>query len=226
MAEVKTKSPAASETKKPAASVTKSPAASVTKKPAASETKKPQPKRENRLLVKYKKDVVPALMKKVGYKNTMAVPKFDKIIINIGLGKEKDDTKIFTNAVNEIGIIAGQKPVICKARKSISNFKLREGQRIGAKVTLRGAKMYEFMDKLISVALPRVRDFRGISPTSFDGKGNYALGIKEQLVFPEISYEKIDSLRGFDVIIVTTAKTNAEALALLTEMGFPFRAGK
>jgi large subunit ribosomal protein L5 len=177
----------------------------------------------NRLHVKYKKEVVPALMKSQGYKNINAVPRIDKVVINIGLGDCKDNTKSFQMAVDEIGLITGQKPIITLAKKSISNFKLREGQKIGAKVTLRGQRMYEFLDKLISIALPRVRDFRGISPKSFDQFGNYALGIKEQLVFPEISYEKIEKVRGFDIAIITTAKTSAESLALLTELGFPFR---
>jgi len=178
---------------------------------------------KNRLHEKYVKDVVPTMMTKWGFKNVMAVPKIDKVIINVGLGDVKDDTKKFQGAVEEIGLITGQKPVITKAKKSISNFKLRQGQRIGAKVTLRGQRMYEFLDKLISIALPRVRDFRGISTTSFDKNGNYALGIKEQLVFPEISYEKVDKVRGFDICIVTTAKNQADALVLLKEMGFPFR---
>lgn len=177
----------------------------------------------NRLHTKYVKEVIPALMKKNGFKNVNAVPKIDKVIINICLGDCKDNTKSFTAAVEEIGLITGQKPVVTKAKKSISNFKLREGQRLGAKVTLRGQHMYEFLDKLISVALPRVRDFQGISPKSFDKFGNYALGIKEQLVFPEISYEKIEKVRGFDVCIVTTAKNTEHSLALLTEMGFPFK---
>ena len=192
-------------------------------KPAVAK-KAPKGGVKNRLLNKYVKEVVPTMMKSYGYKNINAVPKIDKVVINIGLGDCKDNTKSFTAAVDEIAQITGQKPVITKAKKSISNFKLREGQRIGAKVTLRGQRMYEFLDKLISIALPRVRDFRGISPKSFDQFGNYALGIKEQLVFPEISYEKIEKVRGFDVIIVTTAKAKADALVLLKELGFPFRA--
>lgn len=178
----------------------------------------------NRLYLDYKKRVIPALMKNNGFKNVNAVPRIDKVVINISLGDVKDNTKSFQGAVDEIAMITGQKPLITKAKKSISNFKLREGQKIGAKVTLRGQRMYEFLDKLISIALPRVRDFRGISPKSFDSFGNYALGIKEQLVFPEISYEKIEKVRGFDVCIVTTAKNTADSLVLLTEMGFPFRA--
>ena len=178
---------------------------------------------KNRLYTKYIKEVVPALMKSRGFKNVNAVPKVDKIVINAGLGDVKDNTKSFTGVLEELALITGQKPIITKAKKSISNFKLREGQRIGAKVTLRGQRMYEFLDKLISVALPRVRDFQGISPKSFDKFGNYALGIKEQLVFPEISYEKIEKVRGFDIAIVTTAKNKEDSLALLTELGFPFR---
>ena len=177
-----------------------------------------------RLLDSYKKSIVPALVKKHGYKNINEVPRIDKIVINMGLGDAKDNTKSFQMAVDELTAITGQKPLITKAKKSIANFKLREGQNIGAKVTLRGKSMYLFLDKVISVALPRVRDFRGISPKSFDKFGNYAFGIKEQIVFPEISYEKIEKLRGFDICIVTTAKTTEEALSLLTEMGLPFSA--
>ena len=175
-----------------------------------------------RLQEKYIKEVVPTLMKSLGIKNKMAVPKIDKVVLNMGYGDIKDDTKKMDGATAELGLISGQKPLITKAKKSISNFKLRENQKIGAKVTLRGARMYEFLDKLITVALPRVRDFRGINPNSFDKFGNYSLGIKEQLVFPEISYEKIDKVRGFDVCVVTTAKNHDEAFALLKEMGFPF----
>lgn len=177
----------------------------------------------NRLHEKYLNEVVPALLKKYG--NIMAVPKIDKVILNMGLGDVKDDTKKFTGAVDEMGQIAGQKPVVTKAKKSISNFKLREGQRIGAKVTLRGPKMYLFLDKLISIALPRVRDFGGLNPKSFDKFGNYAMGIKEQLVFPEISYDKIEKLRGFDIAVVTTAENREDSLELLTLLGFPFKKG-
>ena len=155
----------------------------------------------------------------------MAVPKIEKIILNMGLGDVKDDTKKFTAAVEELGQITGQKAVITKAKKSISNFKLREGQRIGAKVTLRGKKMYLFLDKLIAIAFPRVRDFNGLNPKSFDQFGNYALGIKEQLVFPEIDYDKVEKIRGFDIAVVTTAENKEDALELLTLIGFPFRKG-
>ena len=179
--------------------------------------------KKNRIQVMYKEKIVPMLMKENGYKNVNEVPKLEKIVINIGLGQEKDNSKSFNMAVEEIGLITGQKPIVTTAKKSVANFKLREGQKIGAKVTLRGKAMYDFFDRLVSVALPRFRDFKGISSTSFDGKGNYALGIKEQIVFPEIAYEKVERIRGFDVIIVTTAKTNAEALALLTKLGLPFK---
>ena len=186
----------------------------------SAEIKKPK---RNRLHERYLKEVIPALMKSCGFKNVMAVPKIVKVVLNTGLGDCKDDTKKFENAVQEIELITGQKAIVTRAKKSISNFKLREKQKIGAKVTLRGQKMYEFLDKLITIALPRVRDFRGISSTSFDKFGNYSLGIKEQLVFPEISYEKIDKVRGFDIVVVTTAKKTEDALALLREMGFPFK---
>lgn len=170
----------------------------------------------------YKASVAPALMKKFGYKNVNEVPKLVKIVLNMGLGDVKDNTKSFELAVAELRDIAGQAPAITKAKKSIANFKLREGMKIGAKVTLRGKRMYDFFDKLVSVALPRVRDFKGVPADSFDGRGNYAMGIKEQLVFPEISYDKIEKVRGFDVCIVTTAKTDEEAKELLTLLGMPF----
>ena len=170
----------------------------------------------------YTNEIVPAMIKKFGYKNIMEVPKLDKIVINMGVGEAKDNPKALEGAVNDMTIIAGQKPIITKAKKSIANFKLREGMNIGCKVTLRGTKMYDFADRLISLALPRVRDFRGITPNAFDGRGNYALGIKEQLIFPEISYDKIDKVRGMDIIFVTTAKTDEEAKELLTLFGMPF----
>jgi len=170
----------------------------------------------------YTNEIVPAMIKKFGYKNIMEVPKLDKIVINMGVGEAKDNPKALEGAVNDMTIIAGQKPIITKAKKSIANFKLREGMNIGCKVTLRGTKMYDFADRLISLALPRVRDFRGINPNAFDGRGNYALGIKEQLIFPEISYDKIDKVRGMDIIFVTTAKTDEEAKELLTLFGMPF----
>lgn len=178
----------------------------------------------NRLQEHYKKVVVPSLMKEMEYKNINEVPRIEKIVVNTCLGDVKDNSKSFNLAVDEIKAITGQKPVIVNAKKSIANFKLREGMKLGAKVTLRGEKMYEFLDKLLSIALPRVRDFKGISPKSFDGRGNYSLGIKEQLIFPEIQYDKIEKVRGFDIVVVTTANSDEEARALLKTMGFPFRA--
>ena len=170
----------------------------------------------------YTNEVAPALLKKFNYKSTMQIPKLDKIVINIGLGEAKDNPKVIDAALNDLAIITGQKPVVTKAKKSIANFKLRQGMNIGVKVTLRGEKMYEFIDRLFNVALPRVRDFRGINPNAFDGRGNYSLGIKEQLIFPEIEYDKIDKIRGMDIIFVTTAKTDEEGRELLTLMGAPF----
>ena len=171
----------------------------------------------------YQKSVVPALTKEFGYKNIMAVPRLDKISVNIGLGEATQNAKLMDGAVNELGQIAGQKPVITKAKKSIAAFKLREGMPIGCVVTLRGDRMYEFFDRLVNVALPRVRDFRGISSKSFDGRGNYTLGVKDQLIFPEIDYAKVDKTNGMNVTITTTARTDAEGLALLKNMGMPFR---
>ena len=177
----------------------------------------------NRMKETYKNEIVPKLMKLHGYKNVNEVPKLDKIVLNMGLGDVKDNSKSLGIAIDELGIISGQKPVATKAKKAISNFKVRQGMKIGAKVTLRGDRMYEFLDKLISIALPRVRDFRGVSRKSFDGHGNYALGIKEQLIFPEINYDKIEKIRGFDIMIVTTAKSDSEALSLLEALGMPFK---
>lgn len=176
-----------------------------------------------KLREQYEKEVVPALMKKFNYKSVMQVPKLDKIVINIGLGDTKENPKSLENAINDLSIITGQKPVITKARKSIAAFKLREGANIGCKVTLRSDKMYDFAYKLFNVALPRVRDFRGLSTDSFDGRGNYSMGIKEQLIFPEIEYDKVDKIRGMDIIFVTTAKTDEEAKELLTLLGMPFK---
>ncbi|NJD63261.1 MAG: 50S ribosomal protein L5 [Deltaproteobacteria bacterium] len=172
----------------------------------------------------YKSEVVPKLKEKFGYKNPMQVPKLDKVIINMGLGEAIENIKILDSAAEEIGIIAGQKPVITKARKSISNFKLRAGVPIGMKVTLRRDRMYHFLDKLLAVALPRVRDFKGVSPKGFDGRGNYTLGIKEQIIFPEINYDKIDKIKGMNITIVTTARTDEEGMELLRLLGMPFRA--
>ena len=175
-----------------------------------------------RMQEKYRSEVAPALMQKFAYKSTMQIPRFDKIVVNVGCGDAKENSKVIDNVMAEIGMITGQKPVPTYARKSVANFKLREGMKIGVKVTLRGEKMYEFMDKLFNFALPRVRDFKGINPNAFDGRGNYSLGLKEQLIFPEIEYDKIDKIRGFDIIIVTTANTDEEARVLLEEFGMPF----
>ncbi len=170
----------------------------------------------------YVSDVAPALMKKFGYKSVMQIPKLDKIVINVSCGEARDNSKIMDAILNDLSAITGQRPVVCKARKSVANFKLREGMPIGAKVTLRSERMYEFLDRLFNVALPRVRDFRGINPNGFDGRGNYNMGLKEQLIFPEIEYDKIDKVRGMDICFVTTAKTDEEARELLTLMGAPF----
>lgn len=176
----------------------------------------------SRLRTLYKEEVLPALVKEFDYKNVMQAPKLEKIVINIGLGEAKDNAKLLESAVEELRKITGQQPVIAKAKKSVSNFKLREGQPIGTKVTLRGQKMEDFFDKLVNIALPRVRDFRGVSPKSFDGRGNYALGIKEQLIFPEIVFDEVEQIRGMDIIIVTTAETDEEGRALLAKLGMPF----
>lgn len=179
---------------------------------------------DNRLKTKYQTEVVPALLKEFGYKNVNQVPKLDRIVLNMGLGDVKGNSKSFNLAVEELQAIAGQKPVVTKAKKSVANFKLRQGEKVGAKVTLRGTRMYEFLDKFIAIALPRVRDFRGLNPKAFDGRGNYAYGVKEQLIFPEIVYDKIEKIRGFDVCFVTTANTDAEAKSLLAKLGMPFKA--
>lgn len=177
----------------------------------------------NRLAAKYTNEVVPTLVKEFGYTTPMQAPKFEKIVINIGVGDATQNAKALEDSVNELATITGQHPVVTKAKKSIATFKLREGQAIGCKVTLRGTRMYEFYDKLVSIALPRVRDFRGVSKNAFDGHGNYTLGVKEQLIFPEIDYDKISKIRGMDIVIVTTSKTDEECLELLTLMGMPFR---
>ena len=176
----------------------------------------------SRLKETYQNEIVDAMIKKFGYKNIMEVPKLDKVVINMGVGEAKDNHKVLESAVADLEKIAGQKAVLTKAKKSVANFKLREGMAIGCKVTLRGEKMYEFVDRLINLALPRVRDFRGVNPNAFDGRGNYALGIKEQLIFPEIEYDKIDKVRGMDIIFVTTAKTDEESRELLTQFNMPF----
>ena len=175
-----------------------------------------------RLQEKYQKEVVPAMIEKFGYKNIMEVPKLEKIVINMGVGEAKDNQKVLESAVSDLTLIAGQKPVLTRAKKSVANFKIREEMPIGCKVTLRKAQMFEFADKLMSIALPRVRDFRGVSSKAFDGRGNYSLGIKEQLIFPEIEYDKIDKIRGMDIIFVTSANTDEEARELLRFLGMPF----
>ncbi len=177
----------------------------------------------DRLIEKYNKEVVPALQKRFNYKNVMQIPKLDKIVINMRVGEAKENPKALEGAINDMRIITGQQPVVTRAKKSIANFKVREGQKIGCMVTLRGDMMYSFFDRLVNIALPRTRDFKGVSRNSFDGRGNYAMGIKEQLIFPEIEYDKIDKVRGFDIIIVTTAKTDEEARVLLEEFGMPFQ---
>ena len=170
----------------------------------------------------YNNTIVDAMTKKFGYKNVMEVPKLAKIVINMGVGEAKENAKLLDSAVSDLEKISGQKPIVTKAKKSVANFKIREGMPIGCKVTLRGERMYEFADRLINLSLPRVRDFRGVNPNAFDGRGNYALGIKEQLIFPEIDYDKIDKVRGMDIIFVTTAKTDEEARELLAQFGMPF----
>ncbi len=176
----------------------------------------------SRLQVTYTNDIAPAMQKKFGYKNVMEIPKLAKIVINMGVGEAKENAKVLETAIKDLETITGQKAVVTKAKKSVANFKIREGMPIGCKVTLRGERMYEFADRLINLALPRVRDFRGVNPNAFDGRGNYALGIKEQLIFPEIEYDKVDKVRGMDIIFVTTANTDEEARELLTQFGMPF----
>ena len=176
----------------------------------------------SRLKEQYQNEIVDAMIKKFGYKNIMEVPKLDKVVINMGVGDAKDIAKLLDAAIADMEKITGQKAVVCKAKKSVANFKIREGMPIGCKVTLRGEKMYEFVDRLVNLALPRVRDFRGVNPNAFDGRGNYALGIKEQLIFPEIEYDKVDKVRGMDIIFVTTANTDEEARELLTQFNMPF----
>jgi large subunit ribosomal protein L5 len=177
----------------------------------------------SRLIETYNNEIVDAMMKKFGYTNKLEVPKIEKIVINMGVGEAKENQKVLDAAVKDLTIISGQKPLIIRAKKSVAAFKVREGMKIGCKVTLRGKRMYEFADRLINLSLPRVRDFRGVNPNSFDGRGNYALGIKEQIIFPEIEYDKIDKVRGMDIIFVTTAKTDEEARELLSQFGMPFQ---
>jgi large subunit ribosomal protein L5 len=176
----------------------------------------------SRLREQYENEIVDAMIKKFGYKNVVQVPKIDKIVINMGVGEAKENAKILESAMKDLEIISGQKPVITKAKKSVANFKIREGMPIGCMVTLRSERMYEFLDRLVNLALPRVRDFRGVNPNSFDGRGNYSMGIKEQLIFPEIEYDKVDKIRGMDIIVVTTAQTDEEGRELLAQFGMPF----
>lgn len=191
--------------------------------PKAAKEEKVVVAKSNRLLDRYRKDIVPALMEKFKYDSVMQVPALSKIVVNIGVGDATGNSKLLDDAVRELGEITGQKPVVTKAKKSIASFKLREGQEIGCKVTLRGIRMYEFLDKLVTIALPRVRDFRGVNRNAFDGRGNYTLGVKEQLIFPEINYDKVNKIRGMDIVIVTTANTDQEAKALLEFIGMPFQ---
>jgi large subunit ribosomal protein L5 len=177
----------------------------------------------SRLLERYKQSIMPSLLSEFSYDSVMEVPKLDKIVINMGVGDAVQNSKALDDAVNELTVIAGQKPVITKAKKSVANFKVREGYAIGCKVTLRGERMYDFLDKLVSIALPRVRDFRGVSKDSFDGRGNYTLGVKEQLIFSEVDYDQVKKIRGMDIVMVTTAKTDEEARSLLTHLGMPFK---
>jgi len=177
----------------------------------------------SRLLERYKQSIMPSLLSEFSYDSVMEVPKLDKIVINMGVGDAVQNSKALDDAVNELTVIAGQKPVITKAKKSVANFKVREGYAIGCKVTLRGVRMYDFLDKLVSIALPRVRDFRGVSKDSFDGRGNYTLGVKEQLIFSEVDYDQVKKIRGMDIVMVTTAKTDEEARSLLTHLGMPFK---
>lgn len=208
----------ATETKKAAKAAPKK-----AKKVEAAEVVTNETKAENRLYKKYKETIVPELVKEFNYSTVMQAPKIEKVVINIGVGDATANSKALDDAVNDLSIITGQHPVVTKAKKSIATFKVREGQAIGTKVTLRGARMYEFLDKLVSIALPRVRDFRGVSKNAFDGHGNYTLGIKEQLIFPEIDYDKVAKVRGMDIVIVTTANSDKEAYALLEKIGMPFR---
>jgi len=206
----------------PKAEAKAAPKAKAPKAEKAAKAENPD-KYENRLIKKYHDSVVPALIKKFGYTSVMQCPKLEKIVINIGVGDATQNAKALEDSVAELATITGQHPVTTKAKKSIATFKVREGQAIGCKVTLRGLRMYEFYDKLVSIALPRVRDFRGVSKNAFDGHGNYTLGVKEQLIFPEIDYDKVSKIRGMDIVIVTTAQSDAEAFAFLQEMGMPFR---
>ncbi|MBI3602830.1 MAG: 50S ribosomal protein L5 [Nitrospirae bacterium] len=209
--------------KKPAAKASKKEAALAAAEPKAPKAAPTGPKVQPSLKETYRNQVIPALMKEFGYKNPMQVPKLERIVLNVGMGEAIQNVKLLEGAVAELGVITGQRPVVTKAKKAIAGFKLRQGMPIGAKVTLRSDRMYEFMDRLVGLALPRIRDFRGVSPKAFDGRGNYTLGLKEQLIFPEIKYDSVASIHGMDITIVTTAKTNDEGKALLRHLGMPFR---
>ena len=226
------KAPASPQQKAPPGGGGKAPAAKAPprkgdKAPASPPVDQTRPKGTGavppRLKDRYKAEVVPALMKERGYRNVLEVPRLEKIVVSMGVGEARDNAKVMDFAVADLQAIAGQKPLITRAKQSIANFKLREGVPIGAKVTLRAARMYEFLDRLVNIALPRVRDFKGVPPKGFDGRGNYAMGLKEQLIFPEVVYDKIDKIRGMDINIVTTARTDEDAKALLTHLGMPFR---
>ena len=223
MAKPETKTASKGQAKAPAKSETKA-AAKPVSKPEVTAKVFAEPTGPARLKEHYKEKVVPAMMKAFSYRNEMQVPHLEAIVLNVGMGKATQNGKLLDSAVEELGVIAGQRPVVTKARKAIANFKLRKGLAIGTKVTLRGRRMYEFLDRLLTMALPRIRDFKGISPKSFDGRGNYTLGLKEQLIFPEIKYDSVQSIHGMDITIVTSANTNEEGKALLKEMGVPFRA--
>lgn len=223
MAKPETKTASKGQAKAPAKSETKAAAKPVSKPEVAAKVSA-EPTGPARLKEHYKEKVVPAMMKAFSYRNEMQVPHLEAIVLNVGMGKATQNGKLLDSAVEELGVISGQRPVVTKARKAIANFKLRKGLAIGTKVTLRGRRMYEFLDRLLTMALPRIRDFKGISPKSFDGRGNYTLGLREQLIFPEIKYDSVQSIHGMDITIVTSANTNEEGKALLKEMGVPFRA--
>jgi large subunit ribosomal protein L5 len=223
MAKPETKTASKGQPKAPVKLETKAAAKPVSKPEVAAKVSE-EPTGPARLKEHYKEKVVPAMMKAFSYRNEMQVPHLEAIVLNVGMGKATQNGKLLDSAVEELGVISGQRPVVTKARKAIANFKLRKGLAIGTKVTLRGRRMYEFLDRLLTMALPRIRDFKGISPKSFDGRGNYTLGLKEQLIFPEIKYDSVQSIHGMDITIVTSANTNEEGKALLKEMGVPFRA--
>jgi large subunit ribosomal protein L5 len=224
MSEKKKNAPSG-EQRKPAEGKKRKPAEGQERKPAEAKatTEVARPAAPPRLKERFQKEALPALMKEFGYENPMQAPRLEKIVVNMGLGEAINNGKILDASVEQLGAIAGQKPVVTRARKSIANFKLRQGQSIGAMVTLRGARMYEFFDRLVTIALPRVRDFKGVSPKAFDGKGNYTLGVKEQIIFPEINYDKVEKIKGLNITVVTTARNDEEGRSLLRLLGMPFR---